>query len=129
MPKLCQNGKNISHLTILTENGPVQFENGGRKLRNKFLLNCEAFRWKKTKIFQTFMDNLPTILQKIFFGEITSKSFFQGFLLIFKFPEDLPKAENFVRKIIAHDFYEKDIFQVLQLSKCSENLETILLSS
>ena len=48
----------------------------------------------KTKTFLTLTDNLPTILRKNIFHEISPKSFSQGFLLIFKFSENFPKTHR-----------------------------------
>ena len=59
----------------------------------------------KTKIFQTLTDNLPTILRKNIFHEISPESFSQGFLLILQFSENFPKTHRELSEKIAHEFY------------------------
>ena len=45
------------------------------------------------KIFSTFTENMLMVLQKLF-SQISPKPFSQGFLWIFKFSENFPKAHQ-----------------------------------
>ena len=90
----------------------------------------------KTKIFRTFIENLPTIFRKIIFREIGPKSFFRGFLLISIFPKIVRKLTetNFrncpktYRELIVHEFYQKHFPEFYNFPKFSEKLKTILVN-
>ena len=83
----------------------------------------------KTKIFGTSTDNLPTIFRKIIFHEINPKSFSEGFLTVFKFPENFPKTyREYPEKIIAQKFYQKHFHEFYNFPKFSENFVTILVN-
>ena len=91
---------------------------------------------EKTKIFRTFIENLPTIFRKIIFREISPKSFSQGFLLISIFPKIVRKLTktNFrncpktYRELIVHEFYQKHFPEFYNFPKFSEKLKTILVN-
>ena len=82
----------------------------------------------KTKMYQTFTENLPTIFRKILLLEIVQIIFlrFSVDLQIFrKLPEN---SQRIFRKIIVHEFYQKHFPEFHNFPKFSENFETILIN-
>ena len=79
-------------------------------------------------------ENIPNIQrqftdnsQKNIFHEIRSKSFSQGFLLIFQIFRKLSEnSPRILRKIIVQEFYQKHFPEFYNFPKFSENFETIL---
>ena len=81
---------------------------------------------KYPNIYPVFADNFP----KIFFHEISPKSFPQSFLLIFTFSENLPKPHReFPEKIIIHEFYQNNFPEFDNFPRFSANFETILVNA
>ena len=87
----------------------------------------DSLLYDRKKTFQTFTDDLLTILPKNVSHEIRPTSVSQGFVLIFqivqKFAENSPRI---FQKIIAQEFYQKHFPKFYNFSKFSKNFETIL---